>query len=255
MSRRALPPLIALLAAAPPAAALDPPADPCSEPAVLCPDLVMAPPSDLSIGRSPNGKVVLRAKNAIVNVGRGPMEVRASRDVYGSFPRAVQIIRRRGLAPLRIPDAGQVTFKFVDRYRGSYWKYMRAARFELWTIGQDGGRGRVVRYGPKLAYCLRDLDRVRTGPLVPRSRVYPACVQRRLVDRVRLGTSVGWADVYPAKYPDNWIDITGLRGCFRFVHRADPGRSLTEISESNNIGVRTIALPPRRGKVSPAGRC
>ena len=34
-----------------------------------------------------------------------------------------------------------------------------------------------------------------------------------------LGTSVGWADVYPSTYPDNWIDVTGLRGCFAVVHR------------------------------------
>jgi hypothetical protein len=241
---------------APPAPAPAPAPKVCDDPALACPDLRMAPPTDLRLARSPSGRTILRAENRIVNVGRGPLEVRARRGDYGDFPDAEQVVQRRdGGEPLRVPGAGRVTFKFVDGYRGSYWKYQDAARFELWTRRADGSRDRMVRTGPKLAYCFRDLDKVRSGPRVPPRRVYPACTQRRLVDAVRLGTSVGWADVYPAPYPENWIDVTGLRGCFVFVHRADPGGSLVEEREDNNLGLRTIALPPRKGRVAPAGRC
>ena len=47
---------------------------------------------------------------------------------------------------------------------GSYWKFKDAARFELWAIDRSGRRTTLVRTGPKLDYCLRDLDRVRGGP-------------------------------------------------------------------------------------------
>ena len=70
---------------------------------------------------------------------------------------------------------------------------------------------------------------------------------------LRLGVSPGWADIYPSSYHENWISITGLRGCFAFVHRADPLDDLIEEREDDNIGVRTIRLPPRRGSVAPRG--
>ena len=47
---------------------------------------------------------------------------------------AYQVIRRRGGGVKIVPGAGEVYFKFVDPSRGSYWKYLGAARFELWKI-------------------------------------------------------------------------------------------------------------------------
>lgn len=262
MSRpsRRLPALVLLagaaLAAGSSATAQEPglvPATPelCGDAALLCPDLVMAPPRDLEVVRSPSGRRVMRAENAIVNIGRGPMEVRTTASGMATVEPAEQVVRRAdGAEPVRLPGAGQVLLKFVDRYRGSYWKYDQAARFELWTLDAAGQRAARVRVGPKLAYCLRDLDRVRTGADVPRKRVYPACSQKARPGRLRLGTSVGWADVYPAKYPENWIDVTGLRGCFAFVHRADPGGFLAEEREDNNVGERRVLLPAtKRGGV------
>ncbi|HYF26024.1 MAG TPA: hypothetical protein VD931_09830 [Baekduia sp.] len=279
--RRALP-LVALLALVPAAAAQEPPPapppapappagqpappvepapaapDPCrDDPSLLCPDLTMAPPGRFDLDRTRRGRLVLRAENRIVNIGQGAMEVRARRDPRtGRFGEAEQVIRRRdGREPLRLPGAGRVTFKFVDGYRGSYWKYAAAARFELWRTDASGARTTLRRTGPKLAYCLRDLRRVRPLARSPRRAVFPACSQVRVRDRVRLGTSVGWADIYPFAYPENWIDVTGLRGCYAFVHRADPLGRLTEIREDNNLGVRLISLPPRAGSVAPRGSC
>lgn len=238
----------------PPAA---PGADPCSEDLqLLCPDLTMAPPGRFDVDRTGGGRTILRAENRIVNIGTGPMEIRAKRlSSTGRFGEAYQVIRRRTGAPRIVPGAGRVTFKFVDRYRGSYWKYAAAARFELWRTDAEGRRTELRRTGPKLAYCFRDLERVRRLPRSPRTRVFPACTQRKTPQQVRLGTSVGWADIYPAPYPENWIDITGLRGCYAFVHRADPNGDLVEAREDNNLGVRLISLPPRKGSVAPRGSC
>jgi hypothetical protein len=216
----------------------------------LCPDLIMAPPDGLFVGRSPKGRLRLYATNHIINVGAGPLEIKGKRKSAREMI-ARQVIHRRGLRPIVTPDAGELYFKFVDSSRGSYWKYSHAARFELWTRQPDGSKGELVRTGPKLDYCFRDLDRVRA--YARHTRYFPGCSQVRGLASDRLGVSRGWADVYPSTYPENWIDITGLRGCFTFVHRADPLGKIAEEREDNNIGWRHIRLPPRRGSIAPRG--
>jgi hypothetical protein len=216
----------------------------------LCPDLIMAPPDGLFVGRSPKGHLRLYATNHIINVGKGPLEIKGKR----SGPRemqARQVIHRAGNPPIVTPAAGELYFKFVDRGRGSYWKYAHAARFELWTLLPDGKKGQLVRTGPKLDYCFRDLDRVRA--YARRTRRYPGCSQVRGLPTDRLGVSPGWADVYPSTYPQNWIDITGLKGCFSFIHRADPLGKIAEEREDNNLGFRHIRVPPRSGSIAPRG--
>lgn len=142
----------------------------------------------------------------------------------------------------------QLTFKFVPE-RGTYWKFQDAARFELWRLDATGNRERLVRTGPKVAYCLRDLRRTRDLAGSPKSRVYPACSQRRDERAVTLGTSIGWSDIYPPAYPEQWIDVTGLDGCFAYVHIADPENGIKERNEQNNISSVTVQLP-WRGKQS-----
>jgi hypothetical protein len=123
----------------------------------------------------------------------------------------------------------------------------QAARFELWRVDATGERTELVKYGPKLNYCLRDLRRVRSWARVPRRVVFPACNQSSAARTATLGTSVGWADVYPWSYPQNWIDVTGRRGCFTIVHRADPAGGIWELNEANNASSITVRLPYRRG--------
>lgn len=229
------------------------PPNPCHEEKLRlrCPDLVMARPRQLIVRRR-GGRVQLLAMNRIVNIGQGPLEVRATREHRGREAYADQVIHTKGGNTRRYEDAGGVYYKFIPG-QGGYWKYEDAARFELWTLKPDGKRSRMVRTGPKVHYCFRDLERVRSFPRAPRARVYPACSQRAAGQRfLRLGTSPGWADIYPATYHENFISVTGLRGCYAFVHRADPRNHLYEEREDNNVGVLHIRLPPRGGRV---GRC
>ena len=58
-----------------------------------------------------------------------------------------------------------------------------------------------------------------------------------------LGTSVGWADIYPPTYPEQWIDVTGLRGCFAFTMTVDPQHLLFESNERDNTSQRLVRLP------------
>ena len=99
-----------------------------------------------------------------------------------------------------------------------------------------------------MSYCLRDLQRTHPRARSPRRRVYPACSTSRRKRRVTLGTSVGWSDVYPPAYPEQYLDVTGLRGCFAYRHTADPRNGIYESDETNNSAQVTVRLPFKPGK-------
>jgi hypothetical protein len=223
--------------------------NPCHAPALAlrCPDLVVAPPSHLRVERSPSRRhVVLRMENRIVNVGAGPAELFGQRSSLTEM-HARQVIGDANGVRRRYETGAELYFKSVPSRGGSYWKFHDAARFELWAVDLTARRTQQVRTGPKLDYCLRDLDRVRGGPTVRRTRFFGACNQRGRKREVTLGTSVGWADVYPSTYPDNWIDVTGLTGCFAVVHRVDPGNGIFESNEANNVSSKIVRLPFKPG--------
>jgi hypothetical protein len=213
-----------------------------------CPDLQMSRPFGLTADPFAwPGHVVLRAGNSIDSLGRGPAELFGIRDSrYGM--RARQRIYRRDGGKIGIATGARLIFKAIPG-QGAYWKYFHAASFMLYRRDADGKRGRRVRQGPKISYCLRDLDHSHPGlARSPRKFVYPACDQSPKTRKVRLGTSVGWSDVYPPAYHEQWIDVTGLYGCFDYVHSADPRDGIYESNERNNTAAVTIRLPFRPGK-------
>ena len=223
--------------------------NPCLGPTAAglrCPDLVMRPPADLVLDRrTRRGRLLLRAENSIDNVGAGPVELRGRRDGRATMS-VRQRIYRSGAGPLSVPTRARLSFYPVPgQYR--YWKFRQAARFELWSLDARGERARLVRTGPKLNYCFRDLERRNPSAPSPRRRVYPACDQGARTRAVTLGTSVGWSDVYPASYHEQWIDVTGLRGRFAFAHMADPGDGIFESREDNNRSQVLLTLPLRSG--------
>jgi hypothetical protein len=210
----------------------------------------MAAPSHLVLDRRRKpGRALLRMENQIVNVGTGPAELFAQR----TGPRqmsARQVIFDAAGGRRRFVTGAEVYYTSVPTRGGDYWKLDDAARFELWSLFPNGRRAALVRVGPKLRYCLRDLARVRglALPGAPARRVYGACNQSATKREVTLGTSVGWADVYPASYPGNFVDVTGLRGCFVVLHRADPENHIIEIDETNNVSAKVVRLPYKPGR-------
>jgi hypothetical protein len=235
----------ALLAAGPPARARNPCAGPRAE-RLLCPNLRIGSPTDLYL-EDTGGRQLLRATSDVESRGLGPMELRGRR--IGPRKMAVkQRIYRAGGGHIDVPT--HATLRFTDvglAYGGSYWKVHQLARFELRQVGRHGRLGRVVRMGPKLDYCLRDLERTRPGRRSPDHFHYPGCNQNPYQDRVTLGTSVGWSDIYPADYDKQWIDVTGLRGCFAFTMTVDPRHLLFESNEHDNTSQRLVRLPFRGG--------
>jgi hypothetical protein len=213
-----------------------------------CPDLVMRRPYGIFVDPFTRpGRRLLRAGNVIDSVGAGPAElhgVRTSR----LYMRAHQRIYRRDGTRIAVRTGARLRLKFAHQAR-YWWKYYNAARFELWRLDADGKRSDKVRIGPKVSYCLRDLTHtrpmLRRSPFLP---VYPACNTDLKRKRVTLGTSVGWADIYPPSYPEQWIDVTGLRGCFAYVHIADPENGIFESDEDNNEAQAVVRLPFRAGE-------
>ncbi len=232
----------ALLAAVPARAE-----DPCHGPEaahLLCPNLRIGPPADLYV-QSAGGRVLLRATSDVRSRGRGPMELRGRRDGWHRM-RVTQRIYRAGGGHVEVRSRATLHFTDVGAdYGGSYWKVHRLARFELRRVGRGRKLGRLVRTGPKLNYCLRDLQRTRPGRRSPSHRHYPGCDQNPYRDRVTLGTSVGWSDIYPAEYDRQWIEVSGLRGCFAFTMTVDPKHLLYESEERDNTSRRLVRLPFR----------
>jgi hypothetical protein len=225
-------------------------ASPCQDPAqaLRCPDLVMGVPTHLRLDRKRDGRRFLRMENKIVNIGTGAAELFARR----TGPREMageQVITDAAGGRRRIATGAEIYYTSVPTRGGDYWKLDHAAQFELWSQSPDGRLAALVRVGPKLRYCLRDLRRLRGDlPGVPRRRVFGACNQSTSKQELTLGTSVGWADVYPASYPGNVIDVTGLRGCFVVRHVADPLNHVLESNEADNVSVRVVRLPYKPGR-------
>jgi len=229
--------------------------NPCEGPeaaSLLCPDLKVGPAADLFVEHSGGrygygGGALLHAGNDIRSRGRGPMELRGQR-YKRNWMRANQAIYRVG-GGVRIfrTEAKLHFFSVGYEFGGSYWKVHDPLSMEIWSLDESRQPQERVRKGPKVFYCFRDLEHTRAMSRSPAHPVYPACNQDPGRKRVRLGTSVGWSDIYPSTYDRQWVNVTGLRGCFAFVMRVDPRNLLFEENEHNNRSVRIIRLPYRNG--------
>ncbi|HEV2790526.1 MAG TPA: hypothetical protein VGV69_04425 [Solirubrobacterales bacterium] len=239
--------LALLLVVALPASAVAAVDNPCEGPeakSLLCPNLRIAPPSEIYVDRR-GSRVLLRATSDVQSRGRGPMELRGRRDGPRSMRTNQRIYRADG-GQITVPSGAKLRFTYVGTYfGGSYWKVHQLASFELVRVRPDGTLGRVVRTSPKLNYCLRDLTHTRPGGRSPSRWVYPGCNQNPFRDRVTLGTSVGWSDIYPAAYHQQWIEVAGLRGCFAYRMIVDPKGLLFESNEDDNTSQRLVRLPYR----------
>jgi hypothetical protein len=244
--------------------------NPCTGPGsgdLLCPDLKVGPAEDLYVERhggaydygggphpgsgdeyyAGGARVRLHAGNDIRSRGRGPMELRGRR-YKRNWMHANQAIYQAGGGVAIFRTEAKLHFYSVGfEYGGSYWKVHDPLSMEIWSLDERGQPLERVRKGPKVFYCFRDLERTRPGRRSPPNRVYPACSQDPSRRRVRLGTSVGWSDIYPSDYDRQWVNVSGLRGCYAFVMRVDPRNLLYESNEDNNRSTRIIRLPYRDG--------
>ena len=115
---------------------------------------------------------------------------------------AVLQVRARPAALLEVPPRGAV----------------RAVADRLPRPPDPAREGRARRSATACATCAAP---ARAG-VSPRRLVYPACSTNSGQRRVTLGTSVGWSDIYPPTYPEQWLDVTGFRGCFALPPHGGP---------------------------------
>lgn len=238
------------------AAAAENPCEGAEARLLLCPDLKVAAAADLYVERRGGSGgygydygrgALLHAGNDIRSRGRGPIELRGRR-YKRNWMRANQAIYKVGGGVRIFRTEAKLHFYSVGyEWGGSYWKMHDPLSMEIWTLDEQRRPLQPVRKGPKVFYCLRDLVRTSTMRRSPGHRVYPACSQDAGRKRVRLGTSVGWSDIYPSEYDRQWVNVSGLRGCFAFVMRVDPENLLFEENERNNRSARIIRLPYRDG--------
>src|SRR3954471_11435850 len=209
---------------------------------LLCPTLTISKPYDLYYERRSSGHRVLRATSSLNSVGKGPVELHGTRTGTYSMS-AVQRIYKRSGGWITLETGARLGFKSIPgQYR--YWKLRNAARFELWSVDADGKPVKRVRTGPKIYYCLRDLRRTHGGlSRSPRTFHYPGCSQSNSIRHVTLGTSVGWSDIYPATYHEQWIDVTGLHGRYRFVMIAAPTGAIYTTQEKPGRSSRVVKVP------------
>jgi Lysyl oxidase len=235
--------LVALAPSAADAAEIENPCEGPERKTLLCPNLRIAPPSELYVDHAGPGHVLLRATSDVQSRGRGPIELRGRRNGPRRM-RTNQRIYKAGGGHVTVPSEATLRFTYVGTYfGGSYWKVHQLAHFDLLRVRADGSLGEIVRTSPKLNYCLRDLQRTRAGRRSPPARHYPGCNQNPFRDRVALGTSVGWSDIYPAAYHQQWIDVAGLRGCFAYRMTVDPKEVLFESNEEDNTSQVLVRLP------------
>lgn len=210
---------------------------------LLCPNLKISRPSDMYITTSPGGRRLLHAQSSINSRGAGPLEIHGIRIPGTDLMRVNQRIYKKGGGKLVIRTQAKLAFYPIPgQYR--YWKLRDAARFELWTVDAQRHRVRQVRTGPKFYYCQRDLERTDPGLAhSPRNPVYPHCSQDPGRRSVTLGVSVGWSDIYPSGYHQQFINVSGLRGCYAFRMVADPKNHLRESNENDNASRVLIRLP------------
>ncbi len=219
--------------------------NPCTGPQakhLLCPNLKIGTPSEMYVS-SYEGKTLLHATSDVESRGRGPIEVHGHRDGPKKM-RVTQRIYKVGGGHITVRTNAGLHFTDVGEYfGGSYWKVHQLARFTLRKVRGDGKLGPVLRTSPKLNYCLRDLDRTRPGRRSPVNAHYPGCNQDPSIRRDVLGTSVGWSDIYPADYDKQYVNVSGLRGCFVFAMTVDPKHLLFESNEHDNSSHRRVRLP------------
>lgn len=245
--------LVALVAPAPASGASgENPCEGAEAATLLCPDLRVGPAAELYVewrggAYGQGGGTLLHAGNDIRSRGRGPMELRGRR-YKRNWMRANQAIYRVGGGVSVFRTEAKLHFFSVGyEFGGSYWKVHDPLSMEIWTLDENRHPLERVRKGPKVFYCFRDLARTRAMNRSPGHPVYPACNQDPGRKRVRLGTSVGWSDIYPSTYDRQWVNVSGLRGCFAFVMRVDPENLLFESNERNNRSTRIVRLPYRDG--------
>jgi hypothetical protein len=206
---------------------------------LLLPDLTTLPPTDLRIRTNPaDGHKLLRFTNSIVNAGPGTMELWGNTNPSSGKMTVTQYLYdTEGSTEKR--DVGE----FFFHPEHDHWHLGDFARYEIWSVGLDGGLDSVVAVSNKISYCLRDDERSDI-PGAARYQTYISC------DHERQGISVGWIDIYRYHLPGQSIDITFLfDGVYALRSTVNPEDRLWEENRENNTAILYIEIEGNRVRI------
>lgn len=232
----------------------------------ILPDLSVAQLSDVTAETGEDGTRKILFTTTIVNVGRGPFMVHATRRSGSSSWLVTQRFRESpsGLSELATPA------NLVWGGHGhNHWHVKLGAAYELYRLnGAAPARAPAVSL-TKAGYCFFDQRPFRlTVPGAPGKQVVErtAC-SGRSVTSLTMGLSPGWGDPYSWLLSDQWVDVTELpAGTYRLTATADPDGWFRETDERNNttfvdlrmwkagggsLRIKILRYGPSAGKLKP----
>jgi phosphohistidine phosphatase SixA len=206
---------------------------------LLLPDLQTKPLDELAIrtNASTNQKL-LRLTNSILNSGLGPLELHGVHNPETDKTIVTQYIYSQD-GTIVEHEAGE----FIYHPGHNHWHMENLARYELWSITEDGYIDELVGLTDKVSYCLRDSARVDVPGAVA-TQGYSKC------DQEIQGISVGWVDIYKFNTAGQYVDITGLPdGLYELRSTADPENQIMELDDTNNTARVLIEIQGSQVKI------
>jgi WD40-like Beta Propeller Repeat/Lysyl oxidase len=210
------------------------------------PDLDQRTPAELAVtqeGRS----FRLGFASSTENRGIGPLVIRGARSP-GQSMRAHQVVELRGGGARVVRDIGRMHYELHPPH--FHWHLQSFVTYEL----RRARDFEVMVRDRKSGFCLID----RWGRVSPRiagsgpPRFVGDCgAGRRNARRVVEGTSVGYVDRYGPFFHGQDLDLTQLpAGRYVLVHRANPDRTMRELSYSNDAASVLLQLRWPNGRRS-----
>ncbi len=202
---------------------------------------------DLRLIRAKSGTLQLRLSSTLINVGSGPLVVRATRErAKGGF-----IVEQR----VRTLDGRRPYFDLPigTKYAGdghSHWHIRDVVRYTLIPLADDEDvRDRRIN---KIGFCIYDNVRRANRPGQPvRPQYRPGGCGQESSTTLRMGLSVGWGDLYEWTLPGQYLSLTGLPpGDYRLLGEANPEGVFYEQRDDNNVVYVDLRLRREDGRAS-----
>jgi hypothetical protein len=214
---------------------------PATAAAIAYPDLQMqVPASEIAIGDPTPTTRELRYSHITWNAGAGPLEIRPNYDPSTGIAHPSQALFSASGSGwtfvTTVPIAHTMT------YDAAIAKYaFPLAGFGLFSVGEGGSVGSLIRPSPKSEYCMTEDTYLGGVPNTPAQPNYPG--SNCGTPTATLGIDVGWGDKYDLTDPGQNIDITGLAdGTYWLRAQADPFHYLAQSNTANDITDTEIAI-------------
>jgi len=205
-------------------------------PQPLLPDLQVLGPSSLYIvPATDEDEKRLKFATVLWNAGPGVLEVHGSTGPDTDEISVQQVLYGEG--GLQIPGGTVGRFDFEQRH--GHLHLADFARYELWTVAEDGSLLELVALNDKVGFCLMDnvlIDEELTiGDGEPK---YPIDCGGDVQ-----GISPGYGDIYVAQLYEQDLVITDLPdGHYALINTVNPGGVIVETTTENNSAMVYLVL-------------